>query len=213
MQHLYKSTLPSHSYALLEKLMTDEVLNDFYLVGGTALSLQINHRESIDIDLFSQKGFPANIIDNYKCEQVINKFNNSIEVIISNTKVMLFNFNYPLNKPLKSIDGIRLADPVDIGLMKLLALQGRTTKKDIIDLHFIDQQVIPLEKLLELFENFYPKETFNAYQSFKSLINKDQIARDPDPKMFESLNWEVAFDNVKEKLASHIKSLLELNGK
>jgi hypothetical protein len=30
-------------------------LKDFFLVGGTALSLQIGHRISIDIDLFAEK--------------------------------------------------------------------------------------------------------------------------------------------------------------
>lgn len=32
-------------------------LNDFYLAGGTALSLYFGHRLSIDIDLFSTKEF------------------------------------------------------------------------------------------------------------------------------------------------------------
>lgn len=30
---------------------------DFYLVGGTAIALQIGHRRSIDFDLFSDKDF------------------------------------------------------------------------------------------------------------------------------------------------------------
>lgn len=34
-------------------LMNAPVFQNFRLVGGTALSLQIGHRESIDIDLFS----------------------------------------------------------------------------------------------------------------------------------------------------------------
>jgi hypothetical protein len=32
--------------------MADENLADFYLVGGTVLSLKLGHRISIDIDLF-----------------------------------------------------------------------------------------------------------------------------------------------------------------
>ncbi|MCB0748459.1 MAG: nucleotidyl transferase AbiEii/AbiGii toxin family protein, partial [Ignavibacteriae bacterium] len=37
----------------LDQLMSAEEFNDFRLVGGTSLSLQIGHRESVDIDLFS----------------------------------------------------------------------------------------------------------------------------------------------------------------
>lgn len=38
--------------SLLQLMAADEFAS-FRLVGGTALSLQIGHRESIDIDLFS----------------------------------------------------------------------------------------------------------------------------------------------------------------
>jgi predicted nucleotidyltransferase len=40
---------------VLKKLMADETFNDFVLVGGTALSLQLGHRISVDIDLFTEK--------------------------------------------------------------------------------------------------------------------------------------------------------------
>ncbi len=33
--------------------MASEVFNSFRLVGGTALSLQLEHLESVDIDLFT----------------------------------------------------------------------------------------------------------------------------------------------------------------
>lgn len=210
MQKLFKSTLPEHSFLLLKALMDLQKLNSFYLVGGTALALQIGHRESIDLDLFSQAEFSANIIDDQPEQQVIRKFDNSIETTIQDTKVFLFNFNYPLYRPLIRTDGIRLADPIDIGLMKLLALQGRTTKKDIVDLYFIDQKIIPLENLLSIFEEFYPKESFNSYQSFKTLINKEQVDQDPEPVMHEPISWNASYDIVQNKLNKHIKSLLDL---
>ena len=37
---------------LLKSLMALESLNDFHLVGGTSLALQMGHRNSVDIDLF-----------------------------------------------------------------------------------------------------------------------------------------------------------------
>lgn len=37
--------------------MQSKIFDDFRLVGGTALSLQIGHRESIDIDLFSDADY------------------------------------------------------------------------------------------------------------------------------------------------------------
>ena len=43
---------------LLKTLMAGEKLIDFF-VGGTTLALQIGHRISIDLDLFSRNSFSA----------------------------------------------------------------------------------------------------------------------------------------------------------
>jgi hypothetical protein len=40
--------------------MKDEFLENFFLAGGTALALQIGHRISIDLDLFTQASFDGN---------------------------------------------------------------------------------------------------------------------------------------------------------
>ena len=39
-----------------------EFLNNFYLSGGTALSLLLGHRESEDLDWFNQQGFDPTTI-------------------------------------------------------------------------------------------------------------------------------------------------------
>jgi len=48
---LRKETVSESTLALLKTLMHDDALKDFFLVGGTALALQIGHRISIDLDL------------------------------------------------------------------------------------------------------------------------------------------------------------------
>jgi hypothetical protein len=54
---LRKKTVSKYTLELLIALMQDNLLKDFFLVGGTALSLQIGHRISIDLDLFSVNSF------------------------------------------------------------------------------------------------------------------------------------------------------------
>ena len=54
---LHKETVSPTTLGLIESLQADEMLQGFLLVGGTALSLQIGHRISIDIDLFTQDEF------------------------------------------------------------------------------------------------------------------------------------------------------------
>src|SRR5690606_25760942 len=50
---LYYNTVNQLLKTTLLTLMEAEVFDSFRLVGGTALSLQIGHRKSVDIDLFS----------------------------------------------------------------------------------------------------------------------------------------------------------------
>ena len=53
-------TVSPATLELLMELMRDKELSAFFLVGGTALSLMIGHRISIDIALFSQQPFDEN---------------------------------------------------------------------------------------------------------------------------------------------------------
>lgn len=50
---LYYNTVNELLKQILLTLMSAEVFAPFRLVGGTALSLQLGHRMSIDIDLFT----------------------------------------------------------------------------------------------------------------------------------------------------------------
>jgi len=51
---LHRKTVSAELLALLEALMTIRSFGAFRLVGGTALALQIGHRNSVDIDLFGK---------------------------------------------------------------------------------------------------------------------------------------------------------------
>ncbi len=62
---LQKQTVNAATLELLIKLMADEQLNNFLLVGGTALGLQIGHRKSIDLDLFTMDSFNENELSEY----------------------------------------------------------------------------------------------------------------------------------------------------
>lgn len=59
---LHFEALPDHTLALLRDLSS--LLGDqgFYLAGGTALSLRLGHRVSVDLDFFTSQPFsPENI--------------------------------------------------------------------------------------------------------------------------------------------------------
>ena len=64
MLHKFPEVVSQKMFALIQQLQSFNELNGFYLVGGTALALQIGHRNSVDIDLFSQTDFNYEVLRN-----------------------------------------------------------------------------------------------------------------------------------------------------
>ena len=54
---LYPQTVEPATLELLKQLMAIPELSNFNLVGGTNLALQLGHRISVDLDLFTNKPF------------------------------------------------------------------------------------------------------------------------------------------------------------
>ncbi len=72
---LHKETVNPGTLELLIHLQKKNYLKGFYLVGGTALALQIGHRKSIDIDLFSDFEFDTlQILENLSADFNLNFF-------------------------------------------------------------------------------------------------------------------------------------------
>src|SRR5450631_3629912 len=105
----YRETVSPELLDLTSRLMQDEKLQDFLLVGGTALALQSGHRISIDIDLFTNKEFDAkalqgHIDDQYSPSQSQN-FAGTVLCHIDNIKVDLILHRNPwIDKPVISGD-------------------------------------------------------------------------------------------------------------
>jgi predicted nucleotidyltransferase component of viral defense system len=156
---LRKETVSETTLGFLNKLMQDEFVKEFFLVGGTALALQIGHRISIDIDLFSLSPFDAETMlpqleANYQFKLDFES-KNTLKGEIEGIKVDLITHAYPLVKPLIFTEGIRVASLEDISAMKLNAIAGNGTRlKDFIDIAYLSSQ-LPLLKMVDSYENKY----------------------------------------------------------
>ncbi len=54
---MFYEAVPQHVASLLSKLSSFPLPNNTYLAGGTAVTLYLGHRVSIDIDLFTKEHF------------------------------------------------------------------------------------------------------------------------------------------------------------
>jgi hypothetical protein len=127
--------------------LLNEFKGDFYLAGGTALALQIGHRDSIDFDFFS----PESVDTKKLFEKIETVFaghqilktqeeKNTLSVFIDeDIKLSFFKYAYKLLEPLLEEKFLRLAAVIDIACMKFSAITGRASNKDYIDLYYILQ--------------------------------------------------------------------------
>lgn len=209
----YPEILTKAGLKLLPRLNHIPGLSDFYLVGGTALSLYLGHRKSIDFDFFTRKSFPATYIEEFRKLkennfQVLIRNDSSLEFILDGVKIFIWENHYPLIKPLNIFQGINIASAIDIGLLKLIAIQGRTTWKYIVDLYYIDQRVTSLNELLDIYFETYPDNTENIYKSIIKHHNLKELNTSPKPKMLVEINFEKAYAQVIEKLMAAIQAKL-----
>ncbi|KOS07563.1 hypothetical protein AM493_17080 [Flavobacterium akiainvivens] len=196
---LHKNTVSPAMWELMQRLMKDEVLKDFVLVGGTALSLKIGHRLSVDIDLFRQDGFDVkelrSYLESYYKAQPTQDFENSVMTFIDDIKVDLISHQYRYLKPVETIEGIRLVSLEDIGAMKLLAIaQSGRRIKDFVDMYYLLEHN-PLVVYLEGYAKKYganPVVARNAVNYFKNVSTKQIMEYFPGKKE----EWEKTMERL-----------------
>lgn len=160
---LHKETVAAGTLDLIRRLMSDEKLQDFNLAGGTALALQLGHRVSVDIDLFSQKGFDVTAMQKHLEQRyradIRRTINNSMAGKIDGIAIDLMAHQYPSVRPPIITEGIRMASFEDIAAMKLNVITRDPDRlKDFIDIHYMLEHK-SLKELTDAYEAKYPNVT------------------------------------------------------
>jgi len=127
--------------------MRDEKLSDFILAGGTNLALQMGHRKSVDLDLFTYKQFETaalidHLIKQYNIQIEVRKEKNTIIGYIAGVKVdMVAHIYPPLQSPIID-EEVRMYSLIDIACMKLVAISDNGTRlKDFVDIAYLSTKM------------------------------------------------------------------------
>lgn len=174
---LHTETVTADTLALIKRLMADNELSDFTLVGGTALALHIGHRTSIDIDLFSIKSFDTEKTGKFLSEkyeaQDMQILKNGIFCFIDDIKVDIIAHQYPLLNPVEVLDGIRLVSIDDIAAMKLHAIvQNGKRIKDYADVYVMLEHRSMEQLYLAYEEKYHPNASRQVAQGESFTILK-----------------------------------------
>lgn len=144
---------------------------EYYLVGGTAIALQLGHRRSIDFDLFkpssinhkknldrlSGAGFPYS---------VTRRVEEQMNLIINDVKVTFFQYPFPVQPTERFETYFRMPSLLTLSAMKAYALGRRSKWKDYVDLFFLLRDYFTIEEISEcatsLFGELYSEKLFRA---------------------------------------------------
>lgn len=190
------TAVPPFLAELLIYIGQNQIAEQFYLAGGTALALQLGHRLSVDLDFFSQtdeilpptrRAISEALQQKYTID-VADAGLGSLLLGIQGSFLGFYSYMYPLLSPLKLLEGSRLASLTDIGLMKMDALAGRGTRKDFIDLYFI-AQVIPLETLLERSREKFPYVRNFPLMSLQAMVDFDIAEKQAPIETNPAVSW------------------------
>ena len=202
-------TVESHTFSVLRKLMQMPELQDFALVGGTALSLLYGHRMSIDLDLFSNKPFENQIIVDALQNQFGASFDNrstnprfGIFCFVDEVKVDIVRHPHPIIRPDLLIDEIRMFSTEDIIAMKVQAILGRGKKKDFWDVAELLKHY-PMADFINLHKEKYA--TQNLYITVpQAIIYFADADESEDPICLQNQSWNSVKTFISKKVSEYL---------
>lgn len=217
-ENLYLDRLPLATRRAFSYLTKLELLtkSQWYLAGGTALCLQVGHRQSVDLDFFTpQKSFNVSSFEEKLLTTGVWQTTLSREKTLYGKlmKSKVSFIAYPFFRPSEQIlkcGNVRILTPNDIAVMKILALSQRGRKRDFVDLYWYCLNREPLEAIIQRIWRQYPGREHNLPHILKSLTYFEDAENDPMPRLFFEADWrsiKAYFQDVAPKLVNKFLGL------
>jgi len=204
---------------VFEDISKLDCIKDYCMIGGTALSIQIDHRLSEDLDFCiwkkSGKDSPEvnwpvifnelstlgevqkNILDLSHCD-----------FYVDGVKITFFcnNIKEPENlQRIPILNHVVVADPVSIGVMKIEVMQYRSTHRDYYDIYSLLQEGISLETIINRARK-YLRHNLKTREIMSILANGNNFKE--DRKFSELLpKYSVSISDIEQFIVEKIKEI------
>jgi predicted nucleotidyltransferase component of viral defense system len=188
---------------VLTKLMQEKLFEPFRLVGGTSLSLQLGHRMSDDIDLFTEE--PYDSLDFAAIDKFLRKTFKYVSDLApgpvaigvsylighlknESVKLDLF-YTDTFIQPVLQVGPYRLATVEEIIAMKIDIIQRKARKKDFWDLdELLDKY--PIEQMIALHKQRYP-DSHDEKVIRENFVDFQRAEEDFTPICLKGKHWEL----------------------
>ncbi|MDR2040024.1 MAG: nucleotidyl transferase AbiEii/AbiGii toxin family protein [Bacteroidales bacterium] len=211
--------LAIHTEEIFEPISKLDSIKEYVLIGGTALSLQLGHRFSEDLDFCKWKKAnkdkeevawysiekELNNIGNVQSKDIIDF--NQANFILDGVKLSFYANNLskqPSNSTIISFkNNIRLMDIKTIGIMKIEVMLRRSTFRDYYDLYSILRENINLSELVEGALK-YSGHHLKTKDILAMLSNGERFTKDNE---FENLDpkYKITASQIQDYMIDEIK--------
>ena len=155
--------------------------SNFYLAGGTGLALQIDHRVSIDFDLFCRNKISDNLLREaekvfagHKIKISVNN-SNELTVFVDDVKITFLHYPFPVYSQYIEIEDIKVILPKLIGFTKAYSIGRRGSYKDYVDLYFLLKEgYISLEDIVQNCQKIFG-DGFSDRLFLEQLVYMDDV--------------------------------------
>jgi hypothetical protein len=185
---------------------------------GTSLALQVGHRMSDDLDLFTDKSFPVQevidvIINHFPNVQILSQKPTGLTFSLpgenvndSRPKLEIYNWAVKFIRPKIMEGNISLASLEDIAAFKFDAICYRKEKKDFIDIAVLLNK-FSFAQMMAFYKEKYPYSDSRTVLS--QIGNTQGIELTPDPVMLVDLNTQEAIHLIHQKASQYSKDEYE----
>jgi len=204
---MHPKVLRADAWALVRRLERAEITAGWVLAGGTGLALQLGHRLSRALDFF--RGGPCeseSLIDSLaRLGPVVvhGRSAGTLHVALAGTRLSFLSAQAPLLFPGTEYRGLVIADPRDIAVMKVVAIGGRGSRRDFVDLYFYLRSGGSLEGVFEMTRRRFAGIDYNEYHLLRSLTFFDDAETEPMPRMLRRAAWP----EIKKTIVADVRRL------
>ncbi|MFQ5810870.1 MAG: nucleotidyl transferase AbiEii/AbiGii toxin family protein [Armatimonadota bacterium] len=201
---MHPKVLSADAWATVRRLAAQGRLESWTLAGGTALALQIGHRYSEDVDFFRAEPFdPERLAGELAAigpVKVQSRTSDTLHLLLTGLRISFLRAQAPLLFPGVPYRRLTVADPRDIAVMKLIAIGGRGSRRDFVDLYFCLQAGIDLGGIFSLLRRRFAEVDYNEYHLLKSLVYFEDAESEPMPRMIREIEWETIKGGIVEEV-------------
>lgn len=188
--------LPRATRRALDHLSAETWLKKsrWYLAGGTALALHVGHRASVDLDFFSPQSVfsTARLLTHFprgawKTDRV---GEGTVYGSLLGAKVSFLAYPFfRTGQPYSWYGAVRLLDPRDLAVMKIVAISQRGRKRDFVDLYWYCRNRESLADVMRRLPDQYPTVAHDYHHILKSLTYFVDAEGDAMPPLFFRASW------------------------